>query len=93
MSDPVTTQAASCLPPAVEPPKNPVGRPLKFQSVEELEVRINVYFDDCDKEYDTRKWTHEELILDEETNKNVCSNCFKRPTRTPVRSGNCRRAE
>ena len=52
------------------------GRPLKFQSVEDLEVRINMYFDDCDKEYDTRKFTHGELY--EEDGKKFCSKCFGR---------------
>ena len=32
----------------------PPGRPLTFATAEELETKINGYFDDCDKEYDTR---------------------------------------
>ena len=50
------------------------GRPLKFECVEDLELRINMYFDDCDKEYDNRKFTHGELY--EEDGKKFCSECF-----------------
>jgi hypothetical protein len=46
------------------------GRPLKFKSVEELGIAINLYFDDCDKEYGTRKWAHDEIVDGQ------CQNCF-----------------
>lgn len=32
----------------------PLGRPLKFESVEELQTEINLYFDECDKSDDNR---------------------------------------
>jgi len=41
-----------------------------------LEIRINQYFDYCDKEYDTRRWAHGELY--EEEGKKYCSECFNR---------------
>lgn len=47
------------------------GRPLKFESAEELAVSINLYFADCDSEYDTRKWAHDEIV------KGLCQNCFQ----------------
>ena len=56
--------------------KNPVGRPLKFESVEVLEQRIEAYFADCDKEEDTRKWFHDAIEFDEETKKRLCTNCW-----------------
>lgn len=46
-----------------------LGRPLKFQSVEELETQINLYFDDCDKH-----GSHDEIITD--NGKSVCMNCW-----------------
>lgn len=55
---------------------NPIGRPLKFQSVEELETAINGYFDWCDKEYDTRKWSHDEIEVDA-NGKRVCLSCWQ----------------
>lgn len=53
----------------------PVGRPLKFETVEELETQINLYFDDCDKREDTRVWSHDEII--EQEGKRVCTNCWQ----------------
>ena len=35
-----------------------IGRPLKFESVEELEKRIEAYFKECDREEDTRVFKH-----------------------------------
>lgn len=55
---------------------NPVGRPLKFESVEELETQINLYFDDCNKEEDTRVWAHDEIQPDDD-GKRLCTNCWK----------------
>ena len=52
----------------------PRGRPLKFETVEELAVAINLYFDDCDKEYDTRKWKHGDETY-EEGGWTYCSQC------------------
>ena len=54
--------------------KHPGGRPLKFQSVEELETAINLYFDDCDKCVDTRVWSHD--AIEEQAGKRVCTNCW-----------------
>lgn len=51
------------------------GRPLKFESVEDLEIRINQYFDDCDKLEDTRVWSHDEIIT--EKDQKLCTNCWK----------------
>ena len=36
----------------------PVGRPLKFESVEALETKIEAYFSECDREEDTRIYEH-----------------------------------
>lgn len=36
----------------------PTGRPLKFQSVEELTTKIDTYFTECDREEDTRMFRH-----------------------------------
>lgn len=58
-----------------EAAKHPGGRPLKFQSVEELETQINCYFDDCDKLEDTRVFSQDEIVTDAE--KRVCTNCWK----------------
>lgn len=41
------------------------GRPLKFTSVEDLEVRINQYFDECDRDEDTRVYAHEGREIEE----------------------------
>jgi hypothetical protein len=38
--------------------KNPVGRPLKFESVEAFEQQIDAYFTECDREEDTRIFAH-----------------------------------
>lgn len=54
----------------------PLGRPLKFESVQELETQINLYFDDCDKTEDTRVWSHDEIIVDD-NDKHVCTNCWQ----------------
>ena len=45
---------ANDISPSDEPEKNPVGRPLKYQTVEELDVAIKAYFEDCDPH-----WTYE----------------------------------
>jgi hypothetical protein len=68
----------------VTAPKKSAGRPLKFESVEVLEQRIEAYFDDCDKSEDTRKWSHDEIVLDEETKKKLCTNCWG-----PAKSRGC----
>lgn len=54
-----------------------VGRPLKFESVEDLEVQINLYFDYCDKEYDIRKYSHDEIDQDDQ-GKQFCLNCYQK---------------
>lgn len=59
--------------------KKATGRPLKFESVEVLEQRIEAYFTDCDTTKDTRVWSHDAIEIDEETNKKVCTNCWKSP--------------
>lgn len=56
--------------------KNPVGHPLKFQDVEELQISIGLYFDWCDKEYDSRKWCHDEIDI-ESDGKRRCLNCYQ----------------
>lgn len=65
----------------------PAGRPLKFKTVEELEEKMNAYFDECDREEDTREWMHgEEVEID---GKGHCKECegivwyekFNKPTR------------
>jgi hypothetical protein len=63
--------------------KHAGGRPLKFESVEELETQINVYFDDCDKLDDTRVWSHDEIteVVGEKGPARLCTNCWK-PART-----------
>ncbi|CAN5475725.1 hypothetical protein BH11PLA2_BH11PLA2_29840 [soil metagenome] len=58
--------------------KNHTGRPLKFESVEELETQINLYFMDCDKHEDTRKWSHDEIGPGDDE-KPACQNCWKSP--------------
>ena len=55
--------------------KKATGRPLKFESVEVLEQRIEAYFYDCDKEEDTRRWSHDEIITDGDDR--LCTNCWK----------------
>jgi hypothetical protein len=40
----------------------PVGRPLKFQSVEELQAKIDAYFREMDREEDTRVFAHTTII-------------------------------
>jgi hypothetical protein len=55
---------------------NPIGRPLKFESVEELETQINLYFDDCDKEEDTLVWALDDFEPDDD-GKKLCTNCWK----------------
>lgn len=40
---------------------------------------IELYFQDCDKRIDTRKWSHDEIVEDD-NGKLICSNCEKRPT-------------
>lgn len=62
------------LPPTPPPSKHPGGRPLKFKTLEELETAINVYFDKCDEEYDTRRFAHEAIVRNEK-HESVCMNC------------------
>lgn len=50
-----------------------VGRPLKFKTVEELEGKIDAYFDECDREEDTRTWQHEDSFTFDD--KELCTNC------------------
>ncbi len=52
---------------------NPVGRPLKFKSVEELQSRIDEYFSECDRDEDTRTWEHGEPF--EHEGKELCMEC------------------
>lgn len=66
-------------PPPAENGPGP-GRPLKYKTVEELQVAINMYFDKCDKEFDTRKWAHDEIVKDHE-GKRICINCGLPPYR------------
>lgn len=54
--------------------KNPVGRPLKFKTVEDLQTAIELYFLECDKEWDTRKFAHEAIVQGED-GKPTCMNC------------------
>jgi|CXWL01.1.fsa_nt_gi hypothetical protein len=54
--------------------ENKVGRPLKFETVEELETAINMYFNKCDEEYDTRRFAHEAIVQNEK-GEAVCMNC------------------
>ena len=42
----------------IEIEKHPGGRPLKFQSVDELQTKIDAYFAECDREEDTRVYKH-----------------------------------
>lgn len=42
----------------------PVGRPLKFKSVEELDSKIQAYFDSCDKDGTPYTFTGLSLALD-----------------------------
>jgi hypothetical protein len=51
------------------------GRPLKFDSVEDLQIQIDLYFADCDKREDTRVWAHDEIITID--GKTVCAACGK----------------
>lgn len=60
------------------------NKPLKFPSVEDLAASIELYFLDCDKYEDTRKYEHENIEYDEETRKKVCTNCWQ-----PARSKGC----
>lgn len=64
------------MPEEVTPPKHAGGRPLLFDNVEDLEMRINQYFDDCDKEFDTRKWEHDEIDIDN-NGKRTCTSCYQ----------------
>lgn len=70
---PKKTQAAPPTPPP-ESDKHPGGRPLKFKTAEDLQMVIDLYFDKCDKEYDTRKFAHEAIVRNEK-NEAVCMNC------------------
>lgn len=71
---------------AVAEEKHPGGRPLKFQSVQELQAKIAGYFKEMDREEDTRIFEHGETVedvyeeLDEHDNwvnkcRLVCSLC------------------
>jgi len=40
--------AKDVIPPAKDEGKNPVGRPLKYKTVAELDLAIQTYFDECD---------------------------------------------
>jgi len=51
----------------------PAGRPLKFKTVKELQKKINAYFNECDRDEDTRVWMHDEYI--EYEDKEICKNC------------------
>src|ERR1044071_8698296 len=48
------------------------GRPLKFQSNEDLQTQIELYFAECDRIEDTRKFSHDEGL------NGVCQNCGKK---------------
>lgn len=72
------------------PESNPVGRPLKFESVELLEAKIEAYFRECDREEDTRIYEHGPTIQDdyEDLDKEgkrvsktrlVCERCHQNP--------------
>lgn len=45
---------AKATTPPIEDDKNPVGRPLKFKTVEELDLAANAYFDSCDPHVEKR---------------------------------------
>ncbi len=48
MAEDIQQTDASASGGAQEPPSNPVGRPLKFKTVEELDMAIQLYFDKQD---------------------------------------------
>lgn len=41
---------------------NQVGRPLKFERVEQTETQRNLYFDDCDKREAARQLARETFL-------------------------------
>ncbi len=71
----------------------PAGRPLKFGSVEELQSKIDAYFNECDREEDTRTWKHGEIV--EYKKQELCFNCempitvgkFNKPSRGCIQTG------
>lgn len=44
--------------------EKPIGRPLKFASVEELQTKIDAYFKEMDREEDTRVFEHGATVED-----------------------------
>jgi len=48
-----------CYPSDMVSDSRAAHRPLKFETVEDLEIRINQYFDDCDQAKDTRVFEHD----------------------------------
>jgi len=75
------------------PPKNRPGRPLKFTSVEELELQIERYFADRDREEDTRIFAHEQAETEEYEDfdekgmlvlrrRRICTKCHRNPFNT-----------
>lgn len=61
------------------------GRPLKIATAEDLEIKINAYFADCDLEYDRRVFKHDEIITVEGKKKQrLCASCG-----SPERSRGC----
>lgn len=47
---------------------NPVGRPPKYKTPEELQAKIDAYFKGCFREVPVRNTTNGELLLDSEGN-------------------------
>jgi hypothetical protein len=80
--------------------KNPLGRPLTFESPEILQKQIDAYFKECDRQEDPCVFAHAEKVLqqvpDIEKGKRVikkwivCSKCF--PIALGAATGN-RRAD
>src|SRR4051794_38977458 len=74
--------------------RNTPGRPLLFESVEELQNRIEAYFMEMDRVEDTRVFEHESADIeeftdvDEKTNaivsrkRSVCPRCKRHPSTT-----------
>lgn len=53
----------SCYSAGMTDDNQPIGRPLKFQSVEELSAKVDAYFAECEREEDTRVFQHGEVFI------------------------------
>lgn len=57
----------------------PVGRPLKFKSVEELQEKIDAYFGECDPHWiDQEYWEHPEKVVSEDQEPQAHGGSLKR---------------